>query len=325
MEKISVLVPVYNAEKYIEKCIKSIINQTYKNIEIILIDDESKDDSLNIMKKMQKQDDRIKIISIKNQGVADARNKALENSTGTFVTFVDSDDTIDNDYLEVLYSNLEKYNADIAVINCKNVIEETGKVLHKDFGIKKIKEYNNVEAVKDLFYYNFLRHSPWGKLYKKKVWENIKFPLGKNYEDLAIIYKTFLNANRIIYIPEEKYNYLIREGSIVHNEIRKTDVQAIIEYCGKILEDINKNYPELTKATEFLLVDHELYLWYRIPDNKEYKEYLKIAKANVKKYRKNVLKDKNVSKKHKMAIILSYLGRSIYKKAIEINKRRSGK
>ena len=92
-----------------------------------------------------------------------------------------------------------------------------------------------------------------------------------------------------------------------------------------ILEDINKNYPNLRKAAEFLLVDHELYLWYRIPKGKEYKEYLDIAKANVKKYRKNVLKDKNVSKKHKMAIILSYLGRSIYKKAIEINKRRSGK
>ena len=325
MEKISVLVPVYNAEKYIEKCIKSIINQTYKDIEIVLIDDESKDNSLNIMKNLQKQDNRIKIVSVENKGVADARNSAIENATGKLLTFVDSDDTIDEDYLEIMYNNLKKYDADIAVINCKNIIEETGAILHKDFGIKQIKEYTSTEAVKDLFYYNFLRHSPWGKLYKRNVWNNIKFPLGKNYEDLAIIYKTFLNANKIIYIPEEKYNYLIRKGSIVHNEIRKTDAQAIIEYCSKILEDVNKNYPELTKAAEFLLVDHELYLWYRIPDNKEYKEYLKIAKANVKKYRKNVLKDKNVSKKHKIAIILSYFGRNIYKKAIEINKKRNRK
>lgn len=323
MEKISILVPVYNAEKYIEKCIKSIINQTYKNIEIVLIDDESKDDSLKIMRKMQKQDERIKIVSIENKGVADARNKALENATGTFVTFVDSDDTIEKDYLEILYNNLKKYDADIAVINCKNIIEETGAILHKDFGIKQIKEYTSTEAVKDLFYYNFLRHSPWGKLYKKNVWDNLKFPLGKNYEDLAIIYKTFLNANKIIYIPEEKYNYLIRKGSIVHNEIRITDVQAIIEYCKMILEDINKNYPNLRKAAEFLLVDHELYLWYRIPSKEEYLEYLNIAKVNVKKYRKNVLKDKNVSKKHKVAIILSYFGRRIYKKAIEINKKRN--
>ena len=325
MEKISVLVPVYNAEKYIEKCIKSIINQTYKDIEIVLIDDESKDNSLNIMKNLQKQDNRIKIVSVENKGVADARNSAIENATGKLLTFVDSDDTIDEDYLEIMYNNLKKYDADIAVINCKNIIEETGAILHKDFGIKQIKEYTSTEAVKDLFYYNFLRHSPWRKLYKRNVWNNIKFPLGKNYEDLAIIYKTFLNANKIIYIPEEKYNYLIRKGSIVHNEIRKTDAQAIIEYCSKILEDVNKNYPELTKAAEFLLVDHELYLWYRIPDNKEYKEYLKIAKANVKKYRKNVLKDKNVSKKHKIAIILSYFGRNIYKKAIEINKKRNRK
>lgn len=167
MEKISVLVPVYNAEKYIEKCIKSIINQTYKDIEIVLIDDESKDNSLNIMKNLQKQDNRIKIVSIENKGVADARNSAIENATGKLLTFVDSDDTIDEDYLEIMYNNLKKYDADIAVINCKNIIEETGAILHKDFGIKQIKEYTSTEAVKDLFYYNFLRHSPWGNSTKE--------------------------------------------------------------------------------------------------------------------------------------------------------------
>ena len=108
MEKISVLVPIYNAEKYIEKCLDSIVNQTYENIEIVLIEDGSTDNSLEIIKEYSKQDKRIKIISIKNNGVADARNKALENATGDYVTFVDSDDYVEKDYVETLYTNLKK-------------------------------------------------------------------------------------------------------------------------------------------------------------------------------------------------------------------------
>lgn len=323
MEKISVLVPIYNSEKYLNRCIESILNQTYANIEIVLIDDESTDNSYNIIKNYETIDERVKVIQIKNNGVADARNKAIDNATGKYITFVDSDDYIEKDYIETLYNNLIKYNADISVCNCINKIEESGKEIYKDFGINSIKEYSSEEAVESLFYYNFLRHSPWGKLYKREVWNNIRFPIGKNYEDLAILYKTFLNANKIIYIPEEKYNYIIRKGSIVHNDIRKSDIEAIIEYCQDILGDITCNYPSLKNAAEFLLADHELHLWYRIPDKKEYKEYIKIAVINVKKYRISILKNKKVSKKNKILFLLSYLGRKPYRKIIEVKKKYS--
>ena len=319
-EKISVLVPIYNAEKYIKRCIDSIINQSYKNIEVILIEDGSTDNSYNIIKEYQEKDDRIKIFSIENNGVADARNKAVDNSTGDYITFVDSDDYIEEDYIETLYTNLKKYNSDIAVCNCFNVIEETGKKDYKTFGISEVKEYTNEEAVKNLFYYNFLRHSPWGKLYKKEVWNNIRFPLGKNYEDLAILYKLFLNSKKVIYIPKEKYNYTIRKGSIVHNEIRKTDVEAIIEYSQKILDDITKNYKNLISAAEYLLFDEELHLWYRIPYKKEYKKYLKTINSNIKKYRMKIIKDKMVNKKYKVLYMISFLGRSCYKTVLTIYK-----
>lgn len=320
MEKVSVLVPIYNAEKYIQRCLDSIINQTYENIEIILIEDGSKDNSLKIIKEYEKKDKRIKIFPIENNGVADARNKAVENAIGEFLTFVDSDDFIEKDYIETLYMNLKKYNADIAVCNCINIIEETGEKSHKSFGINTVKEYNKIEAVESLFYYNFLRHSPWGKLYKKEVWNNIRFPLGKNYEDLAILYKLFLNSNKVIYIPEEKYNYIIRQGSIVHNEIRKSDVEAIIEYSQKILEDITENYPELIPAAEYLIGYLSLSLWRKIPNGK-YEEYDEIIKKNIKKYRLTVLKNDKVNRKQKALFLLSYLGKPCYKFIISTIKK----
>ena len=320
MEKVSVLVPIYNAEKYIGRCIESILNQTYKELEIVLIEDGSKDNSLNIIKEYGKKDKRIKIIPIENNGVADARNKAVENATGEYLTFVDSDDYIEKDYIETLYNNLQKYKADIAVCNCTNIIEETNKQSYKSFGITEVKQYNNLEAVESLFYYNYFRHSPCGKLYKKKVWDNIRFPLGKNYEDLAILYKLFLNSEKVIYIPEQKYNYVIRQGSIVHNEIRKSDVEAIIEYSQDILDDITKNYPKLIPAAEYLVAYLSLTLWRKIPKGK-YKEYNNVVNANIKKYRKSIISNKKVNKKQKYLFILSYLGRGCYRTIISILKK----
>lgn len=315
MKKISILVPIYNAEEYIEKCLESIINQTYKNIEIVLVEDGSTDNSMQIIKKYEKQDNRIKIISIKNNGVADARNKAIENATGEYLTFVDSDDYIEKDYVETLYTNLKKYEADIAVCNCYNIIEKTANKTYKTFKINKVQEFNNIEAVENLFYYNFFRHSPWGKLYKKDLWNNIKFPVGKNYEDLATIYKLFLKSKKVIYIPKEKYNYLIRQGSIVHNEMKKEDVEAILEYTQKILKDITQNYPTLIPAAEYLVTYLNLSLWKKVPAGK-YKEYDQIIKNNIKKYRISIIKNKKVNKKPKYMMILSFLGRRIYRPII---------
>ncbi len=321
MEKISVLVPIYNQEKYLRRCIESIINQTYTNLEIILIDDGSEDKSYEIIEEYTNKDKRIKGLKIKNNGVADARNKAIDNVTGEYFSFIDSDDFVAEDYIETLYNNLKKYGADIAICNCMNITENTNNVIHKDFGIKEIKEYSNIEAVESLFYYNFLRHSPWGKLYNTKLWKNIRFPIGKNYEDLATIYKIFLNAKKIIYIPEEKYNYIIRNGSIIHSEIRQKDIEAILEYSEDILNYIGKNYKELLPAAEYLLADHELHLWYRVNKNKQNTEYLNIATENVKKYRKGVLKNPKVTRKSKVLFLVSYLGRRIYKTFVTLYKK----
>lgn len=214
---ISIIVPVYNMEKYIDKCINSIINQTYKNIEIIIVDDGSTDKSSKIIDKYKKIDKRIKFYHKKNGGLADARNYGLEKATGEYIGFVDSDDYIENNMYEKLYNNLIKYKADISVVNYNLVYE-------KDFNYKKnFKEIsdkliilNKMETIKLLLDDNKFGNYAWNKLYKRELFNNIKYPVGRKMEDLGTTYKIIEKCNRIVYDPIPLYNYLQRNNSIVN-------------------------------------------------------------------------------------------------------------
>lgn len=214
---ISIIVPVYNMEKYIDKCINSIINQTYKNIEIIIVDDGSTDKSNKMIDKYKKIDKRIKVYHKKNGGLSDARNYGLEKATGEYIGFVDSDDYIENNMYEILYNNLIKYKADISVVNYNLVYE-------KDFNYKKnFKEIsdkllilNKMETIKLLLDDNKFGNYAWNKLYKRELFNNIKYPVGRNMEDLGTTYKIIEKCNRIVYDPIPLYNYLQRNNSIVN-------------------------------------------------------------------------------------------------------------
>ena len=311
-EKISVLVPVYNAEEHIPKCIESILNQTYKNIELIIVNDGSSDKSYDIIEEYKNKDDRIIAIHTENKGVSHARNTALDNAKGSFVTFVDSDDYIDEDYIDLLYETLKKEDADISMCNCK-LVEENNKTHIKTFGIDNKIVMTNEEAVENLFYYNYMRHSPWGKLYKKEIFEGYRYKIGRQYEDLELTYKLFLKAKKLVYVPDCKYNYLLRKGSIVHSNIKESNIEAILIYTEQILEDIKNNHKSIEKSAEFLVARHSLSLWCKVPNKKEYKKYLRKATQNIKKYRKRILKDDKVNRKSKILFYLSYLGRVPYK------------
>ncbi len=320
-EKISVLVPVYNSEKYLTRCIESILNQTYKNIELIIVNDGSNDKSYEIIEEYKKRDNRIKALHTENKGVSYARNLGLDSASGDFLAFVDSDDYIDEDYLETLYKYLKNENADISMCNCKFIEENLNKSYTKTFGINNILVMNNEEAVENLFYYNYMRHSPWGKLYKKDIFEGCRYKINRQYEDLELTYKLFLKAKKLVYIPECKYNYLLRKGSIIHSDIKKSNIEAILLYTEEILKEIEKNHKNIVKSAEFLVAKHSLSLWYKVPNKKENKEYLKKATNNIKKYRKGILKNSKVNKKSKTLFYISYLGRIPYKILTKIIKK----
>lgn len=237
MDKISIIVPVYNVEDYLEECIESIVNQTYKNLEIILVNDGSTDCSGYICDKYNKKDFRIKVIHKKNGGLSSARNVGIDFSTGNYLMFVDSDDYIDLDMVEILLKYMEQENADITICN---FYREKNKKMENVL----IKNYFPFEAIKEIFLQKNFETSAWGKLFKREVFKEIYFPEGKIFEDLGTIYKVFDNAKKITYISAQKYFYRFRVDSIMNSKFdkKKMDIYDIFKGINNFLLE---KYPDL--------------------------------------------------------------------------------
>lgn len=217
-ELISIVVPIYNTDSYLEKCIKSIINQTYKNLEIILINDGSTDNSLNIINKYKKQDNRIRVLNQSNKGLSECRNIGIKKSKGEFIAFIDSDDYVDLKYIEILYKNIKEYDADMSICNyyeikdnIKNIkVKRDGKALITDEKYYQLYNYNNLLTI-----------VAWNKLYKRKIFNNIKYPINKIYEDEFVICNILHNCNKIIYDYTPLCYYIKRKDSITASNKNK--------------------------------------------------------------------------------------------------------
>ncbi|MGL5357206.1 MAG: glycosyltransferase [Cetobacterium sp.] len=233
MKKVSVIVPVYNVEKYLDKCLKSIVNQTLKDIEIIIVNDGTKDNSEEIILKYEKKDKRIKYYKKENGGLSDARNYGLEKSTGEYISFIDSDDFIDSDMLEKMYNNAKENESDIIVCGFKSVYES---------GIKRTeKKYDKIKF-KDILEISFA----WNKIYNHSFLKtlNFRFPVGKHFEDMYCIPELAIKTSKITSISETPYNYVIRENSIT----TKRDNSKIFDLLEACI--YNKNLVELTENKE---------------------------------------------------------------------------
>lgn len=296
---ISIIVPVYNVENYIQKCIDSILNQTYKFIEIILVDDGSTDNSSKICDTNQKKDKRIKVIHKKNGGLSSARNVGIKHATGKYLTFIDSDDYINKNFLSILYANLVNYNADIS---CCSLVRIKKNSIEKNNSKQRITIFNSMEALEDMLYQKKLDNSACAKLYKKSLFKDIQYPLDFFFEDMATTYKLYLKSKTIVKSNLGYYYYFQREGSILHKKQDKniTDLLKILQTMQNDLRKI----PELDKAMESRIINAQFYI-HRNSSNKNFKEQ---SKNYIKNNRKKVFNDKNINKKTKIGIILSYFG-----------------
>lgn len=213
--KISVIVPVYNVENYIRKCLDSIINQTFKEFELIVVNDGSTDQSLEIVKNYESKYDNIIIINKQNEGQGVARNKALEICKGEYIAFVDSDDYIEPNMLKDMYNKSLEKDLDIVICNYKFVNVNGDKMRDDNIVLNENEIIDNIECVKRFLVTNTIEGFSWNKLFKRKLFytSNVRYPEKMKYEDIPTIVSLIVNANRIGFINKEFYNYLIRENS----------------------------------------------------------------------------------------------------------------
>lgn len=217
---ITVIVPVYNVEKYLRRCLDSIIRQTYQNLEILCIDDGSIDNSGEICEQYAARDARIKVIHQENQGLSTARNKGLDAATGEYLAFVDSDDYIAADVLEQLYQGAVSSDA-TCVICGYNCVDSNGSIL-STYSVHSVQQYSGVESLRCHYYHasgeeNFV--TVWGKLFCKKLFSDLRFRTGICFEDIHLMPYWLLQSEKVVLIPYAGYNYTQNENSIMH----KTD------------------------------------------------------------------------------------------------------
>ena len=238
-KRISIIVPVYNAEKYLKQCVNSLLNQTYRDIEVILVDDGSTDTSPAVCDAFSEMDSRVKVIHQKNARIGAARNRGIEEATGEYLTFIDSDDYIESNAYEVCMKLIEKYNADLIQWDltfvpeqgCQGIIENraeseyTELVLDREAALQKLYEWKNMDPR-----FNHLwtdTHCIWTKLCKREVFEGIRFPIGKEYEDEMILHKVLYNCHKAVFVNCRFSNYRLRATSTVHTMPLKGQVDKV--------------------------------------------------------------------------------------------------
>lgn len=228
MPEISIIIPVYNSEKYIERCINSILAQTFSDYEIIIINDGSNDQSGEICENYALKNERIKVLHQKNQGQAAARNKALNIANGEYIAFVDSDDYVHPQMLETLYTNIKALNGDISI--CGSEMVYTGEKAFDKVGDVQKLVWKGKTFLTHCLLNNVDRKSwvLWDKLYHKSCFEKIRLPEGRIFEDNAVVYRILYNANKVIDCDEVLYYYYQNNNSTVNMKFNRKHLQWLL-------------------------------------------------------------------------------------------------
>lgn len=311
MDLISVIVPIYKVENYLDRCVESIVNQTYENLEIILVDDGSPDNCPEMCDAWVQKDKRIKVIHKQNGGLSDARNAGMKEATGEYISFVDSDDWIEDNMIETLYNEIIFSNTDIAACGIRMVWDDEtpDKILTELCG-KKV--FNSTqEAMTSLIQEMCILQTVWNKLYKKTNIENIAFPVGRINEDEFWTWKAVANSDKVVFIDTPLYNYLQRSGSIMRNG--SFNPSNVIEAKTERKEYIKTNFPDLYDVSCVDLLYTCLFQAQRAKlmlDKATYRKYYKKIKSVVKENKpsSSYLKGLSIKKQLRLYSILYFFG-----------------
>ena len=327
--KVSVIVPVYNVEKYLKRCLDSIINQTYKNIEIILVNDGSKDNSRDICEEYEKKYENISLINQENGGLSAARNIGLKYVKGEAVTFVDSDDWLELDAIEYYVESVKKHNVDMVVTNNVRTKDYQEKIVQPD----NIKEevLTQEEYAKKFFKIdgNSIEYYAWSKLYKREIMEGVEFPVGLFAEDVLGTFRYMKNAQSILYSDRVTYNYFINNNGLT---AKFGDKDFDLERIWDIIVEESEGYENKNFLKYAIInrkrIDFNLLCRIALAENKE--ENLKKYDHKVKELLKSIKENKQLLLEYlpfsrKVILILFTLNYSLGSKVLNILSKISGK
>jgi len=306
---ISIILPIYNIENYLDKCMKSILSQTYSNLEIIMVDDGSTDSCSYKCDKYHLKDKRIVVFHKKNGGLSDARNYGIEKSNGQYIACIDPDDYVDTDYIEYLYKLLKKYNTGMSICQEK-VHYDNGSIKdHGSFGEENIKTEKCLER---MLYHDVIDTSACGKLYHRDLFKNVQYPKGKIFEDIGTTYKLMMQCASIAVGYESKYHYIFHNNSIV-NGIFKPNKLDLIQMTDSMAADVTQKYPKLKDAALRRRVYSRLSTLNQMLNTsgyiKERNEIISFINTN----RKSVILNKKAPKRDKIALLLLRISYKLYR------------
>lgn len=317
---ISIIIPIFNVEKYILNCLQSVNKQTYKNIEVIMVNDGSTDTSRESCIRMSLIDSRFKLFDKINGGLSDARNFGVNKCNGDYITFIDSDDYIDEDYIEYLYSLLKKNDVKMSICQHRTVFSNGNIENHIYHGKEKM---SSEETLQRLLYSDEIDTSTWAKLYDRSLFEKVKFPVGKLFEDIATTYKLIIKSEYVAIGKKEKYNYIYRKQSIVNANfnLRKLD---LIEMTDKMGDEVEKQFPTLTNGVIRRKTYARISTLNQMSSTKGFPETKKNIIHQIRLNGYKVLFDIDSPLRDKIALTMIYCGYPIYnffwKKYIGIKK-----
>lgn len=313
---ISIIIPIYNVEKYLKHCINSVIRQTYSNIEIILVDDGSTDNCRKICDDFKILDSRVKVIHKENGGLSDARNIGIDNSSGKYIAFLDSDDYISKYYIEVLYNSLINNESDLSECDYLEVdndneeinlnINNMNRYTYNYTGIEMLNNLYSTDAVINVIACN--------KLYKKELFDNIRYPKGKIHEDEATTYKIFYKIKKATIVRVKLYFYRKNPNSITRKEFNLNRL-VILEILKDRIDffELNKEF-ELRDKTIKMYLDTLIRLYWKCKKNLNY-ETKWTRKKLIKEYRANynaIIMSKYIKAKSKLVMLFKLFFPNIY-------------
>lgn len=306
---ISVVLPIYNVEMYLDRCMMSVIRQTYKNLEIVMVDDGSAEPCRQMCDEYSKKDSRIIVYHKKNGGLSDARNYGIQKSKGEYITCIDSDDYVDEDYIEYLFQMLCKYNTKMSV--CQHRVHYgNGSIVEK--GSSGDELIPRERCIERMLYHDVIDTSAYAKLYHRSLFDEVSYPIGKLFEDIATTYALMMQDENIAVGYETKYNYIFHQQSIVNSRFDRNKMD-MIEMTDRMARDVLAAYPELAEAVLRRRVYSRFSTLNQMLEAEGWEEERAGIMNFIRSNTRSILRNKKAPRRDKVAVLLLNLNYPLYR------------